>query len=298
LKAGEPMTLRRRAKQGTSNGYTFIEIMMTVVVATILVLGLARFLSVTLKGANKTGQETQSMAAVHKAFVVLERDFMDMNQLEECRKTSIVFQMDSYRKPTYSRTANPDMDTAANGRPLTNRFDPDDDGDALDIVAPAERYRVGYDLYDEDDDNPPNGIDVLCRYRVEGGKLLRDFNYDGAGWTDESTVVAGLVNGEFVYEGSLRQMFDASIDCGEDGDCATPDPGNQDGIVTAREIDWTLPAKGGGNRNGEIDTPEERRYVAIVRVTLQHDENQDNKADYSLSNDLAPPFLLLKQMRP
>jgi hypothetical protein len=94
-------------------------------------------------------------------------------------------------------------------------------------------------------------------------------------------------------------MFGHSLDCGNDGDCAVNDPEQGNGLITAQEIDMRLPPNGEGNRSGgvnPIDTAAERKYVALIRVTLVHDDNRDGKADYSLSNDIAPPFLLLKQL--
>ena len=49
-----------------------------------------------------------------------------------------------------------------------------------------------------------------------------------------------------------------------------------------------------GNRNGLLDTVNERRYVTSIRVYLAVDKNRDGKTEYSVETDAYPPLLPLK----
>ncbi len=75
---------------------------------------------------------------------------------------------------------------------------------------------------------------------------------------------------------------------------ATGDSGENDGIISAAEMDMVAAPSGLGNRNGLLDTVNERRYVTSIRVYLAVDKNRDGKTEYSVETDVYPPLLPLK----
>ena len=49
-----------------------------------------------------------------------------------------------------------------------------------------------------------------------------------------------------------------------------------------------------GNRDGQLNTKNERRYVTSIRLRLGSDKNQDGTTDYVVETDIYPPLLPLK----
>jgi hypothetical protein len=149
------------------------------------------------------------------------------------------------------------------------------------VIAPnsaAARFS-GYDL-DDDDDDGDGQVDVLCRYRWAGGTLTRDFNYNGAGWTDAAPVATGVDLFRLSYFGSpvLNPTLDGCL-------------GAPDGIVNSAEI---LGCLGDG---GVFDLPAELGAVASVRVEMTMSAGRIGVSTGSVSGvvDLSPPLLTVKR---
>jgi hypothetical protein len=98
-----------------------------------------------------------------------------------------------------------------------------------------------------------------------------------------------------VYYGSKQENLGRNIDLGNDGVAATADAGENDGIITQREIDWVQAATGHGNRSGMIDTANEKKYITTIYVKMAQDRNKDGQPDYTLDTQLAPPLLPIKR---
>ena len=81
---------------------------------------------------------------------------------------------------------------------------------------------------------------------------------------------------------------------GNDGVAGTGDPGENDGIISEREIDWVQTTTGHGNRNGRLDTDVEMKYIVSIGVHIEMDKNNDGIADYKIDTEIMPPFLPLK----
>ncbi|MHB9156065.1 MAG: hypothetical protein ACYC5N_10335, partial [Endomicrobiales bacterium] len=95
--------------------------------------------------------------------------------------------------------------------------------------------------------------------------------------------------------GSKREDLGKNIDVGNDGLNGTGDSGENDGIIDAREIDWTQPPRGHGNRNGRIDTVQELKYIISLYLEAGIDRNNDGVEDYRLRTEIAPPLLPVKR---
>ena len=68
----------------------------------------------------------------------------------------------------------------------------------------------------------------------------------------------------------------------------------KDGVISAIEMDMVAPSAGMGNRNGKLDTTNERRYITDIRVKLGSDKNRDGKTEYAVETDIYPLLLPLK----
>lgn len=265
------------------------EMVVVVAVIGILAVPLSTFLNSTLKNLTKSNLKLQSSDELRQAFDKIERDFMEMNEVTFSTAALIEFRLDSYNLPGYSDTAD------ADGDGLTNIADADDDNDLTTIYAANLAWRGGYDLKDDDDDNDGE-IDVQCRYYKSGTSLMRDFNYNEAGWGQHATVVAINVSSlTFTYYGSKNENLGKFIDLGNDGAAGTGDTGESDGIISAREIDWVQPATGAGDRSGLIDTATERQYIMTIHFAIAQDKNRDGKEDYRLETQVAPPLVPVKR---
>ncbi|MBI4395928.1 MAG: hypothetical protein HY548_02450 [Elusimicrobia bacterium] len=272
-----------------NSGITLVETMVVVIVIAVVAIPLAQFVSTSLRDVTRSNLNLQSQDDLRRAFIFLERDVMELNEVTLSSSTLIEFRMDSTRSPAY----NPQGDFDGDG--ILNLQDTDDDSDVTAIYAGTSTWRGGYDHKDDDDDNDVQ-VDVACRYELTGKTLTRDFNYNGAGWNLNRDVVAQNVSTfQFTYLGSKTQDLGRLIDLGADGVNGTGDAGENDGVITAREIDWVLPPTGGGNRSGSIDTVDERRYINFIGIVIAQDRNQDGREDFRLETQLAPPILPVKR---
>lgn len=270
-------------------GMTATEVVVMTAILGILAVPMAKFLHGSLKSVTRSNLQISSQDKLRIGLDHIERDFMEMNEVTVSSATFIEFRMDSYRLPTYVETG--DMD----GDGLTNEIDADDDNDVTSIVSATAAWTVGYDHKDDDDGN--NGqIDVQCRYYLAGKDLVRDFNYNGAGWGANTKIIATNISSfTITYYGSKSEDLGQFIDLGNDGNGATGDTGENDGIISPREIDWVQPATGHGNRSGRIDTANERRYIVSLHLYIAQDLNGDGTNDFKLETQLLPPLLTVKR---
>jgi len=166
-----------------------------------------------------------------------------------------------------------------------------------DFFLPQDQqWKVGYNLEDDDDDNDGN-IDVKIRiYWDKNSKnVYREIYLNEVLYENE--VVGKVTNLEFSYSGSKREDLGKYIDVGNDGVSGTGDVGENDGKITLREIDWTLPPTGHGNRSGSVDTVQELRYITKIELKLELDKNGDGIVDAKLHTEFIPPMLSLKVRR-
>jgi hypothetical protein len=275
-----------------SGGYTFIEVIIAGVILSILGLILAdlfgkigrQFLTADLKLRGQT--------EVGRGLEILGVDLFNMNQIDLAVPDQLLFRLDSRFLPGYRPT---DLST----RNIPKSDDPDDDDDKWALPASALDFTHGSDL-DDDDDDGDGMLDVQCRVRREGTDLVREYNFNEVGWTRRAVVAKRVTRFQLSYWGSKTYEPGATLDLGDNGmpDGGFPDNGENDGRISAREIDWVLSAQGGvGDRSGALDTPAERFRIAVVNVLIAVDANGDGREDFVLDNDVVPPLLPLKVRR-
>jgi hypothetical protein len=266
-------------------GFTLAEALVAMAIFTVAVLPLVDYVMGTSRHAAREAGKLESNDALRRAMSEAERDFSDTNEVTVSSETFISFRMDSSRAPGYNRNAASPADAA-----LSRELNPDDDGDMDTLEPPAQVFRrTGDDLHDDDDDNDGR-VDVECRYFLLGGSLIREFRVNEGPWFQR--VVAERLTGlKFAYRGSREER--AELDAGADGISGTADVGEGDGIVTDVEID----ARSGlGNKNGRLDTFDERQALSSVELWMAHDANGDKKPDAEIGMEFSPVFLPLKRL--
>jgi len=275
-------------------GITLAEVIMYTVLMGIIGLFISTFFQTTVRGTKKIELNSLSMTELRNILTKfeIETDIYQMNELLEISSTSIRFISDITRSPNY----NPEADYDGDG--IINKYDADIDNDASTrfFLPQDQQWKVGYNLEDDDDDNDGN-IDVKIRiYWDKNSKnVYREIYLNEVLYENE--VVGKVTNLEFSYSGSKREDLGKYIDVGNDGVSGTGDVGENDGKITLREIDWTLPPTGHGNRSGSVDTVQELRYITKIELKLELDKNGDGIVDAKLHTEFIPPMLSLKVRR-
>ncbi|MCD6413820.1 MAG: hypothetical protein J7L54_06725 [Elusimicrobia bacterium] len=273
----------------TKKGWTVVELVVAGAVLSIVFLVIVRFFSLSTKEVANQQRQTDAFEKLRQVFFVkMEPDLMEANQIETAQSQRIIFITDSNRMPQYD----PDGDLDGDG--ISNLVDPDDDNDSSLILPPTAQFQAGYDLKDDDEDGDGK-IDMQVCFYLTGGVLFRDYSYDEEGWGKHiEKLLDGVTYLNFVYWGSKKEDLGKNIDLGEDGEPNTGDEDEDDGLISATEIDMVSPPTGHGNRNGSLDTADELRYVVSVYAEIGYDENGDGVEDARLKTELAPPLLVLK----
>jgi prepilin-type N-terminal cleavage/methylation domain-containing protein len=276
--------------RSSTRGFTLTELIVTAAVIGILVPLLARNIRQLIIYVNKSFVEWRSRDEVRPADVMLDQELLEMVQIQVAGTDRIQFVLDSHRMPGY----NPDADSDGDG--VRNLIDPDLDGDADSFVSPDRFLFIGNNL-DDDDDDGDGKVDLQVRYVCDGNTLVRESRVNEAPW-ERGVVARNLSTCGFDYFGSANWTGRVVPDAGPDGDFLTMDTGQGDGIITAREIDWTLPPDGVGNRSGDLDTPAELALVAFVSVNIATDLNGDGVPETLLNKQIGPPLIAGRRWRP
>ncbi|MFH0948179.1 MAG: hypothetical protein V1833_04180 [Elusimicrobiota bacterium] len=275
----------------TNKGVTLVELAIYVAVLFIVIAPLTVFFSRSLKSIYDSQRKIESQEAIRVVLIEIEKDLCEANQIIASSSTGIDFICDYTKHSNY----NPNGDTDIDG--IVNIQDPDDDSDAMLIQPSTVQWKIGYDLEDDDDDN--NGqIDVKLKfyYSSTAKRVYKDASYNGEAWgTRIEELAVHVTSFTLTYYGSKRNDLGRYIDLGNDGVASTNDAGENDGIISEREIDWVIPPMGHGNRNNRLDADNEMKYITSVGVHLEMDKNNDGVTDYKIDTEIMPPFLSLKK---
>ncbi|OGR37544.1 MAG: hypothetical protein A2X29_00575 [Elusimicrobia bacterium GWA2_64_40] len=259
----------------------------------IAVAAFSRFFFGFTRAAGKAETEMKGSFGLRLLLAKAESDLYEANQLESVSASSVTFRCDIVRAPGYGLYSDLDGDGTANIK------DTDDDGDAAArfSLSAADQWRAGYDLEDDDDDNDGNvDLRVSIYYSAAERKVYRSVSVNG-GAPVVFELAAAVSSFTLTCYGAKREDLGRKIDLGGDGAAATGDEGEEDGVITEREIDWTTPPVGHGDRSGGLDTAGELKYVTSVAVYAEADTNSDGKPDSMLGAEIMPPLLALKRRR-
>lgn len=272
-------------------GVTLTELIIYLAILSIAVVMFSKYMMGFVKNAKTSEGKMNGSADLRLAMAKIEGDLYEANEFQGVSSSSVTFVCDILRNPAYDRNGDADADG------ISNIKDPDADNDAyLRYSLPRDQqWRAGYNL--EDDDEDGDGLtDVRVQVYYLSGTVYRRISVNEGPW-QLSTLATNVSSFTFTFYGSRREDLGKNIDLGSDGTPGTGDPGEGDGIVSAREIDWVQAPAGHGNRSGALDTPEERKYITSVGVYMEADENRDGKPDAVLATEIMPPLLPLKRRR-
>lgn len=170
-------------------GWTLVELMIAVGIVAALAIPAARFVH---RFFFQTTQLTGQSLAQTNVFLALRHFEVDLRNavlIEIASPNVIQFRVDSNRNPI----------------PTHVRIPPDDDGDAATIVSPANRWRVGFNIADDDDDDDGN-VDGRVRVRQVGNEVFVARSWNEAPWVETSVLKGVPANGlQFTYWGSVSE---------------------------------------------------------------------------------------------
>lgn len=273
-------------------GFSLTEMIVYVAILGIAVAMFAKFMTGFIKTAKSSESKMLGSGDLRVAMMKIESDLYEANEFTSVSRTSVTFICDMLKNPAYDRNADFDGD----GVPNIKDTDSDNDAQLKFSLPRDQQWQAGYNLEDDDDDGDGK-VDVRIRLHHTSGILWRDISVNESQW-ETSKLAASISSFTFTFYGSKREDLGKNIDLGDDGVAGTGDAGEGDGVISEREIDWTLPAAGGhGDRSGALDTPDEIKYIASIGVYMEADTNRDTLPDANLGTELMPPLLQLKRRR-
>jgi hypothetical protein len=256
---------------------TLVELMVVVVILSVIAIPMTVFLTKTLKNVTLSAGKIKAQENIRRFLTYAEPYIWEANEIIAADSDSVTFIVDSNRMPGYD----PYDDRDGDGVP--DIMDPDIDGDAMLrlMTPPTAQWTHGYNLQDDDDDGDGK-IDARIRLYRDGSRLRMEASWNEAPWT-QLAVLDGVTAFSIEYFGSKTQDLGRNIDLDDDG------------TITAYEMDWALPTQGHGNRSGSLDTAVEFRYIVSIYMEIGADGAADGLEDFRIRAEYTPPLLVLKR---
>jgi type II secretory pathway pseudopilin PulG len=271
-----------------SHGSTMPELLVAMTIMAIVVTAFAGLLKYSMVATTKAMNQGQAQEDVRRGLALAEEALVHANEVTVASTTFIEFICDIDQSPFYDPNGDLDGDLIPDFR------DGDRDNDANLLAAATAQWQVGFNLKDDDEDGDGR-VDVRRRLYLSGKSLLLDTSVNEEAWGARvKTLMTGVSTFTLTYFGSKANNLGKNIDLGNDGIAGTGDSGENDGIITAREMDFVQAPAGMGNRNGSLDLANERRYITETRIFIGVDRNRDGNNDYTVETDVYPPLLPVK----
>lgn len=275
-------------ERGYPQGVTLPELMIGMALLSVMVVGFSGILRFSVQTTLKSRTQGEAQEDVRQALMRIEEALAHANEVRLASATLVEFVCDADQGPFYNEDADPDADGIPNFR------DADRDGDAQLLLPAATQWQAGFNLKDDDEDGDGQ-VDVVRRIYLSGTEVRMDTSLNGSPWGARVVrLLARASTLSFGYFGNRANILGRQIDLGGDGLAGTVDAGENDGIISSAEMDAVVAPAGMGNRNGLVDTVNERRYLTSIRVTLGSDRDRDGRTDYVVETDVYPPLLPLK----
>ncbi len=269
-------------------GFTLLELVITAAILSVMVLAFSSMLKYSTQATIKSKKQSESQEGVRQALGKIEHALAHANQITIASADMVEFICDINQRRDYG----PNADTDGDGVP--NYRDADTDNDAMLLLPAADQWQAGYNLKDDDEDSDGK-IDVKKRIYLAGSDIMMDTSLNEEPWSGRKRrLMANAATFTMTYFGNKANLLGKSIDLGADGIAGTGDPGENDGIITAGEMDSVQPPQGMGNSNGLLDTTNEMRYITSVRINIAAGRNSDGTTDYAIETDIYPTILPLK----
>lgn len=276
--------MNRRA----DSGFTLSELLVGMAIMLIVCLAFASLLKYVMKAAISVQTEGWAQEEARQTLMKIEEALIHANEVRVASSSLVEFVVDIDHAPAY----NPNGDQDGDGIP--NYRDGDRDGDANLLYPATAQWRIGFNLLD-DDENGDVKVDVVRRLYLSTGTLWLDTSVDEEAWGGRRKALAVNVSTfNILYFGNKANSLGSAMDLGDDGNSGTGDTGENDGVITSREMDMVQTPTGMGDRSGGLNLKNERRYVTSLRFTFGVDRNRDGKVDYQVETDVYPPLLPLK----
>lgn len=258
-------------------GFTLTEAVLAAAVTGLITASAAGLIAGVIKSATKTATVSQAQEGTRLGLMRVEEHLVHASQVRVASATFVEYVVDLDQSPLYDRLADPDGDG------IPNYLDSDRDADASLLLSATAQWQIGFNLVDDDEDSDGQ-LDVRQRIYLSGGSLWLDTSVNGAAWGGASLrrLAPNVSTFTFTYYGNKANALGKNVDS------------NNDGVITAAEIDDTDPPTGGGNSNGALDAATELSYLTTVRIDMGVDSNRDGKTDYQVQTDVYPPLLPLK----
>ncbi|MBI5623667.1 MAG: prepilin-type N-terminal cleavage/methylation domain-containing protein [Elusimicrobia bacterium] len=270
-------------------GVTLTELMLGMAIMGIMVAGFSSLLQFVIKTTTKAQTTGEAQELTRQGLMKVEEALVHANAIMAASPTLVEFVVDIDQSPVYDANADWDADGIPNYR------DGDRDSDANQLLPAASQWQTGFNLKDDDEDGDGQ-MDARRRIWLSSRTLYLDTSLNGGAWGGSRmrTLMVNVSTLNFTYWGNKANALGRNLDRGSDGLSSTGDAGENDGIISAREMDMVAPVAGMGNLNGLLDTADERRYVTTVRLYLGADRNNDGTTDYAVETDVYPPLLPVK----
>jgi len=213
-------------------GFTLVELVIGMAIMGIVCVAFASMLKYMMQSTTAVRVQGEASENSRQALSRIEEALVHANEIRVASSTFVEFVADVDQSPLY----NPDGDTDGDGIP--DFRDADRDADASLLVPATAQWTVGFNLKDDDEDGDGE-VDVLRRLYLSGKELWLDANVNGAGWGGglQRRVAADISTFTLAYFGNKGNALGSNIDLGDDGAVGTGDAGENDGIITAREIE-------------------------------------------------------------
>lgn len=258
-------------------GFSVMEMMVATAIMAVASLAFANLLRYVMLATTVARNQGLAQEDTRQALAKIETALIHANEIRVASSTCVEFVVDLDRSPLYDPQGDPDGDGIPNFR------DTDRDNDAHLLLAATQQWRIGFNLKDDDEDGDAR-TDVRQRLCLAGRELWLDTSVNEAGWGGpyRRRVATEVSTFTLTYHGNRANDLGKSIDA------------DNDGSVSAAEMDGVLPPLGMGNGNAALDLANERRYITSVRLHMAVDKNRDGRNDYALETDVYPPLLPLK----
>ncbi|MFA6003326.1 MAG: type II secretion system protein [Elusimicrobiota bacterium] len=258
------------------SGTTLTELMIGIAIMGTVTIAFATMLRQIIKATTSAQSGGEAQEEVRQALMKAEADLLHADEITLTSATLVEFIVDLDQSPDYAPNGDIDNDGIPNYR------DGDRDNDSQLLMPATAQWQIGNNLKDDDEDGDGQ-IDVRERLYLSGGSLWLDTSVNEEAWGLRTKCIMANVSAfTMTYWGNKSNALGRNIDL------------NNDGIISANEMDMTAAPNGMGNQNGSLDTKNERRYITSIGIKLGSDKNRDGKTDYAVETDIYPPLLPLK----
>ena len=263
-------------------GFSFTEVIIGLAIASFIFLIMGSiFHTVSAMMVNarvKKIANEKVLAAMNKVETLLS----NANRFDLATSSEVIFVADLSTDPKF------DKDGDFDGDGVRNADDPNMDNDVKVSWDPANNWKRGYNLQDDDDDNDGR-LDMRWWIAADAATrtLWLDYQKNEEPWGSHRQQLMDHISTTTIFS-----FFSSN------NSILTPGASmyqNVWGQVTQENID-KVPPDSCGNGNGTLDTRAEMDQIVSVRVSLGYSLVDNGRKDAGSSAEILPPPLYLKRL--